>query len=214
MFTQCPECHHTQTLTIEQLRESRGMIRCSNCATPFDALKKLSDTPVEDVASTTEEALPWTHDHAPQHSRLWALTALAGFIVLCAQIIYFEGPRALQNEKLRPWFIEACSYLACKLPSYRNLNDFSVLDSSLTPTTDKNYFFRAVINNQAEYPQNHPGIKLTLLKLSGEPFVQRAFAPETLTYRTDDIAPHETFEIGLAIAAPHMPVGGYTFELI
>lgn len=214
MFTQCPECHHTQTLTIEQLRESRGMIRCANCSTPFDALQRLSETPTDAVASIDKEAMPWTQNTNTRHSLFWSLTSLAGIVLLCGQIVYFEGPPALQNERLRPWFIEACSYLACKLPSYRNLDDFSVLDSALTLTADKNYFFRVVINNQAEFPQIHPGIKLTLLKLSGEPFAQRAFASGDLTYRTDHIAPHETFEIGLAIAAPRIPVGGYTFELI
>lgn len=214
MFTQCPECHHPQTLTIDQLRETRGIIRCSHCSTQFDALQRLGETPADVPLPPSEEQLPWVQDRKPANPLLWNSSAAAGLILLCGQIIYFQGPSALQHEKFRPWFIEACSYLGCSLPDYRNLTDFSVLTSSLILTADQNYYFKATINNQAEFAQPYPGIKLTLLKLSGEPFAQRAFTPDNLTFRTDKIAPHETIEIGLAIAAPSASVGGYTFELI
>lgn len=213
MFTKCPECHHPQTLTIEQLRTTRGIIRCSQCSTQFDALQSLSETPAVALAPS-EEHLPWVQDRKPANPLLWNLSAAAAIILLCGQIIYFQGPSALQHDKLRPWIIEACSYLGCTLPDYRKLTDFSVLASSMILTADQNYYFKAIINNQAEFAQPHPGIKLTLLKLSGEPFAQRAFAPDNLTFRTDKIAPHETIEIGLTIAAPGTSVGGYTFELI
>lgn len=215
MFTRCPECHHTQTLTVEQLRVSGGMIRCENCSTPFDALKRLSESPTDSAPITQEEpALPWIQQDTAASTKLWGSIATAALLLLCAQILYFKGPEAPQNEKLRPWLIKACAYLACNVPSYRNPDDFSVLDSSLKSTADNHYFFKAIIHNQSEFSQPHPGVKLTLLKLSGEAFSQRSFSANQLTFRTDEIAPQETFEISLVIAVPNITVGGYTFEII
>lgn len=214
MYTQCPECHHTQTLSIEQLRISRGMIHCDQCSAQFDALRRLSETPTKISLDTPEETLPWLESRKPSNPLLWNLTAAAGIILLLAQIIYFQGPLALQHDKFRPWFLRACSYLSCTLPDYRNLSDFSVIASSLYLTADQHYYFKAIITNQAKFAQQHPGIKLSLLKLSGEAFAQRVFSADYLTFHTDKIAPYETIEIGLAIAAPSTPVGGYTFELL
>lgn len=213
MFTQCPECRQTQTLTIDQLRATRGMIRCAHCSTQFDALQSLSDTPVAIQADHEAEHLPWTHKPKSTNQLFWNLSAVAGIFLLIGQIIYFMGPAALQNEKLRPWIEHSCSYLKCTLPDYKKLSDFSVLASSLVLTADQNYYFSASINNQADFAQAHPGIKLTLLKLSGEPFAQRSFSSDELTYRSNKIAPNETIDIGLTLAAPSIPLGGYTFEL-
>lgn len=214
MFTQCPECDRTQTISVEALRKSRGMIRCSNCSTLFDALQRLSEIPLNEPLTETASEPPWTF-RAHRVSGHWGLLLLLSFITLTGQILYFEGSTAIQNETVRPSLEKACGYLKCTLPSYRNLDDFAVMHSALTPSDDEHYIFQATINNQAAFPQRPPRLRLTFMKLTGEPFAQRIFEPENyLASPTPYIGAEQPFDISLNIAPIDTTMGGYNFELI
>lgn len=122
----------------------------------------------------------------------------------------------MQNKTIRPWLVQSCHYLHCQLPEYRNLNDFSVLHSSLAQTRDKNYVFQAVVNNGADFSQLYPKLKLTLLKLNGDALAERIFKPvDYLPLAINAyLAVNQTFEVNLTIAPAPDVIGGYTLELI
>ncbi|MGR9115595.1 MAG: zinc-ribbon and DUF3426 domain-containing protein [Gammaproteobacteria bacterium] len=215
MYTQCPECGQNQILGVDELREGRGMIRCSNCSTIFDALQRLSETPPVEAPTAVVTELPWT----PQlqlASGFWRLTLALSLITLTGQMLYFEAPKALQSATLRPWFEKACSLLQCELPSYRKLDDFAIVHSELTPSGDNHLVFQASIHNQAEFQQRLPDLKLTFMNLTGEHFAQRIFSPDQYKATSSNfIGPDQPFEISLDIAPSNTAViGGYTFELI
>ncbi len=217
MFTQCPECQSIQPLTPAQLRNGRGMLRCSHCSAMFDALARLSET--EDMSPFDQLSsghLPW--DNAGVSGNAYWLTGLViGLLLLIGQLIYFEGYAFSQNPAVRPGLAKACQLIKCQLPDYKNLDEFALLHGSFTPLPDQNYDFRVVMSNQADFSQPYPNIKLTLFDYSGNAFAQRIFHPrdylpenavETL------MAVDATTEISLKIAAPKTTVGGSTFDLM
>lgn len=217
MFTQCPECQTIQPLTLAQLREGRGMLRCSHCSAMFDALARLSETkeinPSDQLSSRN---LPWDKANLPGNN-FWRTGLVISLLVLIGQIVYFEGYAFTQNPAVRPGLIKLCQQIKCELPVYKNLDEFSILHGSFTPLPDQNYVFRVVMSNQAAFPQPYPNIKLTLFDYSGNVFAQRIFQP--LDYLPEDavkslMTADATTEISLKIAAPKTKVGGSSFDFI
>ena len=217
MFTQCPECQSIQPLTSAQLRDGRGMLRCSHCSAMFDALERISET---DVITPSEHLpsrlLPW--DNASKSGNIfWRTGLVIGLLVLTGQIIYFEGYAFSQNAAIRLGLAKVCQLIKCHLPDYKNLDEFSLLHGSFSPLPDQNYAFRLVMSNQADFSQPYPNIKLTLLDYSGNSFAQRVFHPlDYLPEGTDAtlMAADATTEINLKIAAPETKIGGSTFDLV
>jgi len=214
MFTQCPECQKTHTLTLEQLRTSRGMMRCSHCSALFDALAFIGETEAEKKPES--RLLPWETIKLPD-TRHWGGALSVGVLLLIAQVVYFEGHAISQNQAFRPWLETLCSQLNCPLPAYKNLNEFTVMHGSFAVLPDHNYAFKAVISNQALFKQPYPNVKLTLLDFDGAAFAQRIFQPQDYLPAfsvATEIDADAGAEINLNIAAPQTPVGGYTFELM
>jgi hypothetical protein len=182
--------------------------------------KKNSPDEVSISASTTPSAaerLPWEAEKTPVNVN-WRLGFIMASLLLVGQIIYFESGSLSQDTSYRPQLEKLCRWLGCQLPDYENLAEFTVLQSSFTPNSDNTIVFKAVINNQAPFKQRLPNIKLTLLDYDEQIFAQRIFAPKDyLTgkgHTNFSIAPDETVEARLVIAAPETGIGGYNFDLI
>lgn len=213
MFTQCPECGCSRSLSVDELRRSHGMIRCADCSTLFDALPRLSETAT--AAPTAPAAEPAWIERPRRTSGYWGLTLLLAAGLLIGQLVYFEGPKAIQDESIRPLLEQACRLLKCALPVYRHPDEFSVLQSTLTRSDEATYLFRAIIDNQAAFPQRPPAIKLTFMNRAGLAFAQSIFqASDYVDAPPSLIAVDNTFVISLSIAPPATAIGGYSFELI
>jgi predicted Zn finger-like uncharacterized protein len=218
MFTVCPDCQTTHALTLEQLRSDRGVMRCNNCSSLFDVLEFISESKPVTVSKEEKppQRLPWEPVKTAGRA-YWQAGLILGLFLLIAQIVYFEGYALSQNPAFRPHLEKICERLNCPLPVYKNLDDFNVLQGSFVLLPDRNYAFRAVITNQADFPQNYPTIKLTLLDYNEKPFAHRVFYPQDYLPETNGatvMIPDKTTEISLTIAAPATKVGGYTFKLI
>jgi predicted Zn finger-like uncharacterized protein len=217
MHTRCPECRQSLAVTAAQLRDNRGMVRCEQCACLFDALPFISEgeeqVGIGDL--TLHEPLPWDMSKRPV-SRYWAVGAIFGIVLLAGQFLYFEGPALLQKPTVRGWAETLCGRLSCRLPIYRNLDDFEVLHRSFEALPDGNYVFKIVFSNQAAFRQNYPNIRLTLLDFAGRPLALRMFLPSDYLADSSEekwMATNKTAEISLKIAAPQTKIGGYDFEL-
>ncbi|MGZ8096238.1 MAG: zinc-ribbon and DUF3426 domain-containing protein [Methylosarcina sp.] len=216
MFARCPECRKKLPLTVEQLRESRGMLRCEQCSCTFDALPFISEgNAIDDiVVGAMRKSLPWEKTKQPP-SRFWSLGVILGLAMLMAQFLYFEGYALTQKPHFRLWAEKLCDRLKCQLPAYRNLDELEVLHRSFTVLPDGNYVFKIVFSNQAAFRQNYPNIKLTLLNFSGRPFARRMILPKDYLSdpsQAETLEANTTREISLEIAAPQTKVGGYDFE--
>jgi predicted Zn finger-like uncharacterized protein len=216
MFTQCPECQTTQSLTLKQLRGTRGMIKCRHCSVLFDALERISETgTIASENNAADSTLPWDQEKRSK-SGYWGLGVCVCALLLTAQIMYFEGYALTQNASIRPILVALCNQITCRLPDYKNPDKFNIV-GSFNPTPDHNYEFHAAISNQAALSQAYPNVRLTLLAFSGKPFAARIFQPQDYlpeVLRASFMKPDATTEISLKIAAPKSAIGGTFFEIV
>ncbi len=215
MYTRCPECNKQHSISTEQLRASRGMMKCTECAFLFDALESISDQPIE-ATRPPPQSSPFDHDRPFKRKPafLWAIGICLGLTGLIGQFFYFENYHLSQNQTFRPWLLKLCTSLDCQLPTYKNTDEISILQGSLEANGQSSYRFTAVIVNQAGFPQPYPGIRLTLLNFTGEPFAERVFSAKDYRPDSNQLAADESAHIILDIATPRGGIGGYTFKLL
>lgn len=214
MFTQCPECRKTYSVSTEGLRTTRGMMKCEQCAVIFDALESLCDElPAVNPDTLASELFPETKQ-SPKNSKIWPYAFCAGLTTLIGQFFYFEGYALTQNQSIRPWLIATCEKLGCNLPDYKNAGEISILKTTLKSGEQQAYRFQAVIANQSEFSQPYPHIRLTLLDFTGEAMAERVFSPADYQPESNMIAGDGSAEIMLEIAAPDKKFGGYSFKLL
>lgn len=214
MFSRCPYCAEQHEVTVEHLRQSRGLLDCSVCGKSFDALRFLS----EDKDSRLNDDLPYpdhqTLDQGPQTRRVWFVATSLVALLLVAQILYFEGYRLTMQPQLRAHLDKVCATLSCRLPPYRNLEELSVSHSDLRVRSDSGYLFSAVLSNQAPYAQAAPDLKLSVLNFNGQAIAERVFSSAEYLLKPTTLAPEQTVEIRLFVVPPAAPIGGYTFSLL
>lgn len=106
--------------------------------------------------------------------------------------------------------------MSCQLPAYENLDEFAVLQSSLSALPDHKQLFRAIISNRAAFAQPYPNIELTVLDYAENPSARRIFRPQDYLPEAlvgSAVQPGARTVISLNIAALKTKVGGYTFKL-
>ncbi|WP_305909352.1 zinc-ribbon and DUF3426 domain-containing protein [Methylomarinum sp. Ch1-1] len=214
MFTQCPECKSQHIVSTEDLRACRGMMKCSNCATMFDALEYISDQPITDERQRQSiQPFSASDEGAKPRTKLWLFGFLLGLMILLGQFFYFEAYHLSQDPALRPWLLKTCQTFDCQLPDYKNPNEISIMHGTLEANGEYSYRFKAIIVNQAGFAQAYPDIQLTLLNFTGEPFAERVFSARHYQSSGAPLAVDESAEIVFDIAAPSHKIGGYTFKL-
>lgn len=68
-------------------------------------------------------------------SVFWSVLIVAGLVLLLAQLAYiFRGQLAQHIPVLRPLLVQACAQLACEVPYSRQINQISIMSSSLRAT--------------------------------------------------------------------------------
>ncbi len=211
MLIECPDCHHTHSLTTEEFQESDGTTICPECSCQFDPLANL----VETVAA--RKPFAWEKsEKKPISNSFWHLGVFVGLLLLGFQFLHFKSDDLAQNRIIRPSILQACKLIGCQPPTYRNIKEFSVLHSSLE-LQENHYILQAAIRNEAPFPQAFPDIKLTLLNYSGTPVAHRIFHPGDYQKQivTENLLdPSDTFTIRLDIALPEAKVGGFSIELL
>jgi predicted Zn finger-like uncharacterized protein len=214
MYSSCPQCNHQHQLSTEQLRATRGMLKCTECSILFDALESLSDQPNPERFITPDTAHFQTPSAKKPSRGAWLAGVTIGLLLLLGQIIYFEGYSLTQNSQLRPWLIKTCQELQCALPAYKNLAEISILQGSLQEVDQQHYRFTSVLVNQADFAQPYPAINLALQDFTGKVFAQRTFASQHFHRHEQMLDSNASAEISLEIAAPAQKIGGYHFTLI
>lgn len=210
MYTSCPQCGATFSITITQLGSGRGTVKCGNCHLFFNALLALQETkaleskpgsvaPIE--ASSIPELLQPSeqNDHPPEviepiapwekectttsfgKQLLWATTSLVALTLLTYQLYFYERELILSNTTIRPLLEQACQKINCKLPPLKMVSNIDVVNRSIA--VEKNRLkLKITLANHSKKPQPFPLIKLTLSNLNGNAVAQRIFtANEYLT---------------------------------
>ncbi len=215
MYTRCPECKKTTPISVEQLRESRGMLQCDACQATFDALELLSDNAEEPVSSNhSDDSFLATPKSIKKPTTFWLVGIVAGMMLLAVQIIYFEGHALAQKPALRPWLAKACQTLRCQLPPYRNLKEIHILETTQDSQDPEKVIFNIVLTNQADFPQAWPKLKLTLVDYRGKIFAERVFSADNYHPPSTMLEADQTVKIQLVIVKPENPVAGFSFSLL
>lgn len=204
MLTQCSHCKKTFNISIEELRTSPTVLCCANCEEMLGKLKLFKTN----FFFSGEK-------NSSSHFVLWLLGCVACVVLFVAQVYLVERDKLSQNPEQRVWLEKICQSLHCRVPVYKNLDEFEILHGDFQ-LQDNHYLFQTVLSNQADFAQRYPRIKLKLMDFSGHTFAERVFYPrEYLGAEPSQLMPaSETIEVNLNIALPAQKVGGYTFELI
>ena len=227
MYTQCPKCETQRPVSVEELRSSGGMLTCYTCSSTFDALNLLSKGYAPSKKKKQNSAVNQDDEaisvfNTKQGNTLpilgnipWGVASSFCLLMFIFQFYFFEGYNLTQNKRFRPWVENICAPLGCQLPTYKNLDEISLLHGSLEPTDDEQYIFKAAFTNQSIFTQKKPSVKLILVDYTGADFAERIFYPDEYpTQESDLMEPDMSSEITLNIASPETKVGGYRFELI
>lgn len=161
--------------------------------------------------------MSWDREIVPGKA-YWHIGLIIALLLLVGQIVYFEGTALSLNPAVRRGLEDICRQLNCRLPAYRNLDQFAVLQGSLSILPDRSQLLRASVSNQAAFAQPYPNLQLTLLDYAENPFSRRTFRPQDYLTEapnaTSTMLPGAITAISLNIAAPKTKVGGYTLKLI
>lgn len=149
----------------------------------------------------------------PSKKYLWS--SLFGLILLIIQVDYFLGYSMTQNPQTRPTLSIINKLLKRPLATYKNINDFTVIGSSISAIQNKQHQVQISFITHAELPQDPPLLLLTLRNLQGGILAQRIF--DRATYQQASalnslILPNELFTINIIISSPQV-INGYSIEL-
>ncbi|MGR8935872.1 MAG: zinc-ribbon and DUF3426 domain-containing protein [Gammaproteobacteria bacterium] len=220
MYTQCPECRTAYRLKAAQLRKTRGIFRCKKCLARFDALQLISEKAPKKNPSMPFFPPSQLFSEQPKSvtppPAFWFAGLIVALIVLSGQFFYFESRNLMQNALLRPSLERICTTLHCRLPAYRHVGELQILKSTFRLEANQNYHLQAAIANRSDFAQAYPRLKLTLTDYAGDRYAARIFTPQQyLSQQTQALlASGATLEIALDIAAPAVPIGSFTLELL
>lgn len=159
---------------------------------------------------------PWAREIAPGRN-YWRVGLAAASLLLAWQTVYFEGAAFCRNPAFRPSLERLCQSLHCRLPAYKNPDEWDVLQNSLSALPDHSRLFSAVIRNRAAFSQAYPNLELSLHDYDGNLFASRIFRPQDYLHQAQIVnsvlRPGATETINLNLAAPKTQIGGYTFKL-
>jgi predicted Zn finger-like uncharacterized protein len=139
------------------------------------------------------------------------LALLAGL-----QVIYFQRTKiSAEYPQFKPYLVQACAVLNCKIDLPSNLEFLTIDDSDMQE--DENHQnvikFSSLLINNAPYTQAYPNIELTLTDTSDKAVLRKIIKPidylDTNIDRTSGIGSREEVRIKLAINVTDLAVAGY-----
>ena len=199
MYTRCPQCQTTFTVSPEQLQARGGVVRCGACHNVFHADRNLmqelpqsspttsrNQQPLAAVGGGANIPLPTVDELLGRKPRsrtrtlFWVLGNLALLIVLTAQVLYFYYDRLAQNQSLRPSIMRLCEYFGCRVSPLTDVGNIELAKTFVRPhpTYQQALRIRATLINRASFPQPFPLMEVTLTNSKGELVARKTFRPE------------------------------------
>jgi len=114
---------------------------------------------------------------------LWGWLLVCGILALLAigQALYFlRSEIAVWLPQTKPFLVQACATVGCKVELPQNVQLLSIDDSDLQEHAEhKNVLvLSATIINRARYPQAYPLLELTLTDIHDKPILRRTLRPQ------------------------------------
>lgn len=111
---------------------------------------------------------------------LWGLGVGILMGTLAVQAAFLFREEITRNwPLLRPLYVELCTHLGCTVPLPRVAGAIRITSSHLEsdPADPTRFVLNARIRNEAQHPQQHPHLELTLTDTRERPVVRRVLVP-------------------------------------
>lgn len=155
-------------------------------------------------------------DEAPRRGRrvawLWLAGMLAAGTLLSAQAAYFyRNQLAVLQPEAKPWLLEMCVKLKCKLEAPVDPQAINIESSGLEvdPAEKTQLQLSALLRNRAGMAQTLPYLELTLLDAQDAPLARRVFRPEEYAAAAGPLAANGEYQVKLFIDASGLKANGY-----
>jgi len=121
---------------------------------------------------------------ARPHSRwraalLWGFGDLLLLLLLAGQFVYFYRDELAKNPSWRPLVAEFCGYARCELRPLQDVAAIELLQTTIAPHPqyDNALRIRTTLVNRAAFPQDYPGMEVSLTDNGGRVIARRTFTP-------------------------------------
>ena len=160
--------------------------------------------------------------YRPGRTLLWSLGVLLLTVLLVFQYTYFMRADLARYPEARPWLEFMCSQLGCDLPLRKDVSQIRILHSDVTaaPQPKNALLAKALLVNEAPFPQPYPLLKLTLMDARGRETGSRWFHPrqylkddELKDALVDGMPPQRPVAARLIIKDPGTGADQYRFEV-
>lgn len=151
---------------------------------------------------------------------LYTLGGLLLLLTLSVQYIYFHREQFAVYPETRPLITGLCKITGCSVSPLRDLSAIKLLNHGIYshPSTDKALIIKALIRNQAKFPQAYPTIELTLADLNDHKVALRRFGPgEYLSKQPaeESLMPvGENIPVHLQVIDPGQEAVAFEFEFL
>lgn len=148
---------------------------------------------------------------------VWLLVAICLLLIVAIlQSTYFSRSKIAANyPQFKPYLVQACEYLRCKINLPQQLDLLTIDDSDMQESQDYQdvIAFSSLIINNANYVQAYPNIELTLTDAEDKPVLRKLVKPQEYLQASTDaatgLAAHEEERIKLMINVHNLSVAGY-----
>jgi predicted Zn finger-like uncharacterized protein len=171
---------------------------------------------------TEQQPTPKTSKSLGKFLGRLAVVAL-GALALTGQTIYFFSGELSRHENYRQALISSCYYLGCKIDPYSDLNKLTINTFIIQshPTQPGAVIVDMLIENQAQFRQPYPNIKVRFDDLNGQLVAQRIFSPQEYISRANpryspapkNIASGRQAHISFSLVDPGLSAVNYLVEL-
>lgn len=151
---------------------------------------------------------------------LLVILAVVLVLLLIGQLLYvFRTPLSIHLPGLKPFLVHACERFGCKVELPKQISLLAIDDSSLQEDESHSglIHLKAVLINNADFPQTYPIIELTLTDDNDTPVLRRTFTPKEYlkpdTKVEDGIAAGAELSIKLPLMVEDTPLSGYKLFL-
>lgn len=110
---------------------------------------------------------------------LWGLGNLVLLLLLAGQFVYFYRDELAGNPSWRPLVAEFCGYARCELRPLRDVAAIELLQTTIAPHPHyaSALRIRTTLVNRAAFPQDYPGMEVSLTDSGGRVIARRTFTP-------------------------------------
>lgn len=173
--------------------------------TPLSAIAESGKTPISAYLNTT-----WFH----------TLAGLFLLLTLSVQYLHSHHDQFAAYPETRPLMKGLCKITGCSISPRRDLAAIKLLNHGIYshPTAENALIIKALIRNQADFPQAYPGIELTLADLNDRKIALRRFGPgEYLSAKPaeDGLMPvNKNIPVHLQVLDPGQEAVAFEFEFL